>query len=373
MKKTIGLLLLPVLLAGAAWFAWSWWTEGRFIESTDNAYVEADITTIAPRVEGYVAEVRVVDNQPVKAGDVLLRIDDRDYRAKVAQAEARLEAAKAKIANIDSRLTLEAALIRQAEAGVASAEAEVARARGDQTRYAALAGRDFASQQRLATAVADAGKADAALTRARAVLAAEREQVGVLETERAGAVASLSEADAALTLARNDLEKTVLLAPVDGVVGNQGARVGQYVRAGSQLMSVVPVQAAYVTANFKETQIEGLKVGQPVRLSIDAYSGLTVTGRIESLAPASGARFSLLPPENATGNFTKIVQRVPVRIAVPADSPLAGRLRPGLSVVAAVDTRADGTPLRPAPAGTPMAAQAATLPAAPAAASAGSR
>ncbi|QJE74517.1 HlyD family secretion protein [Aerophototrophica crusticola] len=339
MKKRIGLLLVPVLLAGAAWGGWHWWTVARFVESTDNAYVQADITTISPRVEGYVAAVPVVDNQPIRAGDVLASIDDRDFRARVDQARARIAAQEAAIANIDSRLSLEQALINRAEADVASAQADLNRAEADRKRYAALAGRDFASQQTLSNTVADAEKAQAALRRAQAALVAERDQVAVLETEKARARATLAELKAALSLAENDLEKTVIRAPVDGVVGNQAARVGQYVRPGTQLMAVVPVQAAYVTANFKETQIEGLRVGQKVTVAVDAFPDLKAEGRIESLSPASGAQFSLLPPENATGNFTKIVQRVPVRVSLPQDGPLAGLLRPGLSVVVEVDTR----------------------------------
>lgn len=339
MKKRVGLLLVPVLLAGAAWGGWHWWTVARFVESTDNAYVQADITTISPRVEGYVAAVPVVDNQPIRAGDVLATIDDRDFRARVDQARARITAQEAAIANIDSRLALEQALINRAEADVAAAQADLNRAEADRRRYAALAGRDFASQQTLSNTVADAEKAQAALRRAQAALVAEKDQVAVLETEKARARATLAELSAALSLAESDLEKTVIRAPVDGVVGNQAGRVGQYVRPGTQLMAVVPVQAAYVTANFKETQIEGLRVGQKVRVEVDAFPDLAVEGRIESLSPASGAQFSLLPPENATGNFTKIVQRVPVRVALPQDGPLAGLLRPGLSVVVEVDTR----------------------------------
>ncbi|MGQ9366367.1 HlyD family secretion protein [Azospirillum sp. ST 5-10] len=342
MKKRLGLIVVVLLLAGAGWAGWSWWTDGRFLESTDNAYVEADITVVSPRIDGYVAAVAVEENQPVARGDVLLRLDDRDFRAKVDQARASAESVRASIATIDSRLALERALIAQAEADVASAEAELARARADRERYAALAGHNFASQQTLSNTVAEAEKARAALNRANAALAAERQQVRVLESERTAAEANLAEAEAALALARNDLERTVVEAPVDGIVGNLGARIGQYVHAGTQTMSVVPIREAYVTANFKETQIEGLRVGQPVHLRVDAYPDLEVTGRIASVAPASGARFSLLPPENATGNFTKIVQRVPVRVALPAEGPLAGHLRPGLSVVVTVDTREPG-------------------------------
>lgn len=345
MNRKIALMLaVPLLLAGS-YGGWHWWSVTRFQETTDNAYVEADITLISPRVEGHVAAVEVVENQVVQAGDVLLRLDDRDLKAKTDQARARRDAAAATIANIDSRLTLENALIRQADANVASALAEQRRAGADAQRYTALADREFASQQRLATSQADAQKAGAAMNRAQAALTAEKDQVSVLSTERVRAEATLKEAEAALELAESDLDKGVIRAPVAGVIGSSGARVGQFVKAGAQLMALVPVQDAYVTANFKETQIGRLRVGQPVELSIDAYPGLKIEGRIDSLSPASGAQFSLLPPENATGNFTKIVQRVPVRVALPKDGPLAGRLRPGLSVEVSVDTRNEGRDL----------------------------
>ncbi|KPF82598.1 hypothetical protein IP70_21610 [alpha proteobacterium AAP38] len=345
MNRKIALALAVPLLVAGTYGGWHWWSVARFQEATDNAYVEADITMISPRVEGYVGAVEVVENQMVQAGDVLLRLDDRDLAAKADQARARRDAAAASIANIDSRLTLSGALIRQADAGVAAAQAEQRRAGADAQRYTALATREFASQQKLATTQADAQKAGAALTKAQAALTAERDQLSVLSTERAKAEAALEEANAALVLAENDLEKSVIRAPIAGVIGSSGARVGQFVKAGTQLMALVPVQDAYITANFKETQIGRLRVGQPVELSIDAYPGMKVEGRIDSLSPASGAQFSLLPPENATGNFTKIVQRVPVRVALPKDGPLAGRLRPGLSVEVSVDTRHDGRDL----------------------------
>ena len=343
-RKIAVALAVPLLLVGS-YGGWHWWSVTRFQETTDNAYVEADITLISPRVEGHVAAVEVVENQVVQAGDVLLRLDDRDLRARKDQARARRDAAAAAIANIDSRLTLENALIQRAQADVTAALAEQRRAGADAQRYTALANREFASQQKLATTQADSQKAGAAMTRAQAALTAEKDQVSVLSTERTRAEAALKEADAVLELAESDLEKGVIRAPVAGVIGSSGARVGQYVRAGAQLMALVPIQDAYVTANFKETQIGRLRVGQPVELAIDAYPGVKIEGRIDSLSPASGAQFSLLPPENATGNFTKIVQRVPVRVALPKDGPLAGRLRPGLSVEVSVDTRKEGRDL----------------------------
>jgi membrane fusion protein (multidrug efflux system) len=345
MNKKLGLILAVPLLAGAGYAGWQWWSVGRFVESTDNAYVEAEIITLSTRVAGHIDQVAVVENQRVKEGDIILRLDDRDFRARVDQARAQRDAASAAISNIDSRLALEDALIAQASAELASADAEKQRAGADANRYTALATRDFASKQQLSTSQADAAKASASVKRARAALEAERGQIAVLRTQRVQAEANLAEANAALVLAESDLEKTVLRAPKAGVIGRNNARPGQYVNAGTQLMALVPVSDAYVTANFKETQIDHLRIGQPVTITVDAYHDLKVTGRIASLSPASGAQFSLLPPENATGNFTKIVQRVPVRIALPKTGPMAGKLRPGLSVEVAVDTRAGGKDL----------------------------
>ena len=222
------------------------------------------------------------------------------------------------------------------------AEADLTLARQDHERYQRLARDDFASEQRFQTATADLKKAEAGLAEAQAALASARNQTTVLEAERTKAEAEGRQAEASLDLARTNLDRTVIRAPEPGVIGNKGVRVGELVRSGDQLMALVPLPKVYVVANFKETQLDRMRPGQPVELEIDALPGSRFVGRVESFAPGTGSEFSLLPPENATGNFTKIVQRVPVRIAVPADSPLAGLLRPGLSVVASVDTRTPG-------------------------------
>jgi len=334
--------LLTVLAAGGH-FGWQWWTEGRFTESTDNAYVESDMTVIAPKVQGYVASVAVKDNQAVKAGDVLLAIDDADYRNRVAQAAARLATAQAAVASIDSKLALSGSTIAEARAGLASTEAELARAQQDLDRYRQLSARQFASTQRFDTAQADQRKAAAARDRAAASLAEAKGQVDVLKAGRHEAEAQAGEARAALAAAELDLANTVLRAPAAGIVGNRTVQPGQYVKAGSQLMVLVPDASTYVVANFKETQLAEMRPGQPVRIAVDAFDGREIAGRIDSFAPASGAKFSLLPPENATGNFTKIVQRVPVRIRLEAADPLVRQLVPGLSVEVAVDTRAEGS------------------------------
>ena len=322
MRNTAFLFVIAILAALAGAAGWYWWTEWRFVESTDDAYVQADTSIISPKIDGYVRQVRVRDNQSVAAGDVMFVIEDRDFAAKTAQAEAAVATAEATVATYANRLDFQQAIIGQAEASVTSADIDLERARLDQRRYAALTSSDFASRQRFETADADARKAQAALDKARAALTAERNQLAVLRSQKAEEEARLAQARASLALARNDLDNTVIRAPFAGVVGNRAARVGQYVKPGTQLAALVPLPQVYITANFKETQLTHMRPGQPAEIVVDAYPEERVTGTIESFSPASGAQFSLLPPDNATGNFTKIVQRVPVRIALPAEAPL---------------------------------------------------
>jgi membrane fusion protein (multidrug efflux system) len=342
LRKVLFIILPVVVLALATTGGWYWWNVLRFLQSTDDAYVQSDISLISPKVEGYIKEVRVADNQEVAEGSVLFVIDDRDFAAKVAQAEAAVATEEAMVTTYGSRLDLQRAMIEEAQAMLESAEADLSRAQRDFTRYSALMSSDFASRQRFEQAQADSRKAEAAVARSRAALAAAQNQLAVLRSQRHEEEGRRQQARATLQLARNDLENTVIRAPVSGVAGNRAGQVGQYVKAGTQLLSLVPLSRVYVTANFKETQLTHMRPGQLAAVSVDAYPDLTIDGRIESFAPASGAQFSLLPPDNATGNFTKIVQRVPVRIALPANSPFTGRLRPGLSVTVAVDTRDSG-------------------------------
>ena len=342
MRKALLLLLPLILLALGAAAGWYWWTEWRFLQSTDDAYVQSDISLISPKIEGYIKEVNVEENQPVAGGDILFVIEDRDFAAKVAQAEAAVATEEAAVDTFDSRLDLQRAMIDQAKAEVTAAEAEKARTERDFQRYKQLAASDYASRQRFETAQADDEKAAAALTQKRAAVTAALGTLRVLRAQRDEEKAKREQVRAALKLARIDLERTTIRAPVAGIAGNRAGQVGQYVKPGTQLLSLVPLPKVYVTANFKETQLTRMRVGQKAEISIDAYPDRPLKGRIESFAPASGAQFSLLPPDNATGNFTKIVQRVPVRIAVPADASLAGLLRPGLSVTVTVDTRTHG-------------------------------
>jgi len=349
MRNAAFLLVIAILVALGGTAGWYWWTEWRFVESTDDAYIHADTGIISPKIDGYIRQVRVRDNQSIATGDVMFVIDDRDFAAKAAQAEAVVATAEATVATYANRLDFQQAMIDQAQTSVTSAEVDLERARLDRRRYAALTSNDYASRQRFETADADARKAEAALGKARAALTAERNQLAVLRSQKAEEEARLAQARASLALARSDLDNTVIRAPFAGAVGNRAARVGQYVKPGTQLAALVPLPHVYVTANFKETQLTHMRPGQPAEIVVDAYPGERVTGTIESFAPASGAQFSLLPPDNATGNFTKIVQRVPVRIALPADAPLVQRLRPGLSVTVSIDTR------REAPAGSAAA------------------
>jgi membrane fusion protein (multidrug efflux system) len=339
-------------LFAVAAFGVHWWIVGRFMIGTDNAYVRADTVAIAPRVAGYIAMVAVADNQRVEAGDILARIDDRDYLAKVAQAEGAVASARAdvaaqeaRIANLGAQAERQRSLIAGNAATVAANEADARRAGLDYRRQTILVRQQVASAQHLETAEADASKTTANLAAANAALSAQRDYLPVLETERQVAVADLdkargvqAQAEAALALARIDLDDTVLRAPTAGTVGQRSLRVGQYAEVGTPLMAVVP-DGAYVVANYKETQIGSIRPGQPVAISVDAFGGAALTGHVDSFAPASGAQFALLPPDNATGNFTKIVQRMPLRIQVDREQKRAAELRSGMSVVTTIDTR----------------------------------
>lgn len=336
-KLLLVAVLLVLALGGAG--GWYWWNVLRFEQSTDDAYVQSDVTIISPKVEGYIKKVKVADNEQVAEGAILFKIDDRDFKAKAAQAEAAVSLEEASVASYDSRLKLQQAMIDQAAAVVQSAEADLTRNQQDYKRYAALMTSDFASRQRFEQAEADARKAEAGLAKSRAAFAAEQNQLSVLRAQQHEEQARLQQARANLQLAQNDLDNTVIRAPIAGVAGNRAGQIGQYVKPGTQLLSLVPLSSVYVTANFKETQLTRMRPGQAAEITVDAYPDVTLQGQIESFAPGSGAQFSLLPPDNATGNFTKIVQRLSVRIRVPADVAERGVLRPGMSVVVAVNTK----------------------------------
>ncbi|MBL6457900.1 HlyD family secretion protein [Belnapia sp. T6] len=339
-------LALLALAIGANW----WLLVGRWMESTDNAYVQGDIAVLAPRIEGHVAAIRVADHQRVSAGDALIELDGGLWRARLAEAEATLAETRAAIATNRQQLAQQRAQIESAEAQLEQARAEQVRALGEARRAGELVGAGWTSRQANERAVADQRKADSAVAAALAQLSVARQQLDVLEAMQAQQEARRDQAAAAVERARIDLGNTVIRAPFDGITGNRAAQLGQFVRTGQQLIAVAPPpERQWVTANFKETQLPRFRPGQPVRLKVDAFPGLVLQGRVESLAPATGALFSLLPPENATGNFTKIVQRVPVRLALDGEAAAKlALLRPGLSVAAEVDTREDPTAPRDA-------------------------
>lgn len=332
------------LVALATWSRYEWKT-GRFVESTNDAYVKADSTIIAPKVSGYIAQVLVQDNQHVQAGQVLARIDDRDFRANLDQASAKLAAADAEVDHLNAQLAEQEAIIAQAEAGVTSAQATLDLAKLDDTRYEEMAKVGYGSQQQAQQATTHLREHGADVNRQQAVLLAAKRQIDVLKTQQKLAAAQLQQARAVEHKAQLDVEYTTVVAPIDGTVGARSLRVGQFVQAGTQLMAVVPLQQVYVVANFKETQLGSMHGGQPVVLHVDTFADEELHGRVDSVAPVSGLEFSLLPSDNATGNFTKIVQRVPVKIVLDASQPELGQLRPGMSVEADVDTRALGAAL----------------------------
>jgi membrane fusion protein (multidrug efflux system) len=309
------------------------------MESTDDAYVGGDITVIAPKVSGFIARVAVADNQTVHAGDVLVKLDDRDYVAARARAIAAVAAQEAALGNLRATRHLQEAIIAQAQAGITSADAEIERTREDQTRYQRLQRLSAVSLQESQKADADYKDAIASGVKARAALAASQRQLDVIDSQTQQIQAALAQANADRDVAELNLSYTELRAPMDGTVGNRSARPGSYATIGAQLMSLVPARGLWVDANFKESQLARMHAGQPVFVEADVLPGQVLQGRVASLAPATGAVFSVLPAENATGNFTKIVQRVPVRILLDGDASALGRLRPGLSVVAKVDMR----------------------------------
>jgi membrane fusion protein (multidrug efflux system) len=338
-KRTGLALALFVGIGAAAEVGHGYFTTGRYLESTDDAYVKADSTIVSPKVSGYLAEVLVGDNQPVKAGQLLARIDDRDFRTALDQARADVSASEAAVRNLDAQIALQQPVIEQETADVAAAEANLKFAQEEQARYDGLMKSGSGTIQRAQQTDAALREKIAQLHHGKSGLIAAERKVDVLTTERAKAVAQLDHARAVEQQMALNLSYTGITAPVDGTVGARSLRVGQFVQAGTQLMAVVPLDAVYVVANFKETQLTHVRNGQPVEIRIDSFHGTRLKGHVDSLSPASGLEFALLPPDNATGNFTKIVQRVPVKIVLD-DHGLTGLLRPGMSAEPTVDTKA---------------------------------
>ena len=322
--------------------------------STDDAYLHADTTTVAPKVRGLVSAILVRDNQAVKAGQALVRIDPEEFDARVASADAELQDAQAKVASaqaalmsLDAEEKLANSNVHAAQTSIISSDAQNARASADRTRYERLVSSGAVAQRDADLYRAQALSAQSDADHSRAELLVSRNQAAVVSAKRPDLKAALGEAEAgvaraqaSLNLARQDQAHTVINAPIAGVVGDRQAQVGDYVQPGTRLLTLVPTQALYLTANFKETQTGRMLVGQPATIKVDALPGQVLHGHVESFAPGSGSEFSLLPYEPGTGNFTKIVQRVPVRIRLDPGQPALARLRPGLSVVATVDLTA---------------------------------
>jgi membrane fusion protein, multidrug efflux system len=333
----VGLGIVALIVAGI-WLA-RWWTVGRFIESTDDAYLQADSVTVAPKVSGYVTDVYVGHNATVKAGDPLVRLDTRQYQVALDQAQATIAARAADIQRAQADILQQHANIEQAKAQQQVARVSAQHARDEVQRYAPLAATGAETSERLSELTSTRDQALATLAANTAAVDAAETQIAATTAQIAQARAQLEAAEASARQAHLDLQDTVVRSVLAGKVGDRSVRVGQYVQPGTRMLSVVPVQSTYLTANFKETQVGHMRVGQPVILHVDALPGTDLHGVVDSFAPGTGAQFALLPPENATGNFTKIVQRIPVRIRIETGPETRSVLLPGLSVTADVDTR----------------------------------
>ncbi|MFN3676952.1 MAG: HlyD family secretion protein [Sphingomonas pseudosanguinis] len=341
-KRRIRLILIIVaavaIIGGVFWYA-RYKSVGQYMQSTNDAFIQADAVTVAPKVSGYVDKVFVGENQAVQAGQPLLQIDTRDYRAQTAQIEAQIGVARANAEGVQAQIKEQQAAIDRAEADLRAAQSDAAFAQAEVARYTPLAASGAESRERLSQLQNQARQANAKVAAANAALAASRRRIGTLNAQVQQARSQGQAARAQLDAAEVNLGSTTIRAAIAGRVGNKTVRVGQFVQAGTRTMSIVPVSQLYIEANFKETQLGLMRPGQPVKIEVDALEGVEIKGHVESVAPGTGAQFSLLPPQNATGNFTKIVQRIPVRIAVDADPQTRSLLVPGMSVEVVVDTR----------------------------------
>ncbi|CAM2151848.1 membrane fusion protein, multidrug efflux system [Pararobbsia alpina] len=338
-RKAVLLGIGAVAALGAIAWGVHWWTVGRFIESTDDAYLQADSVTAAPKISGYIAEVYVGDNQTVSVGQPLVRLDPRQYQVSLDQASATIAARKADIARAEAELAQQQANIAQARAQVEGARASDAYASEQVSRYAPLAVTGAETDERIAELRNTRKQAAATLAADQAALDSAQKQIPTTQAQVLQARAQLAAAVANASQARLDLDDTIVRSTIAGRVGDRAVRVGQYAQPGTRLMTIVPVQDIYLEANFKETQLGLMRPGQPATIHVDALSGEDLHGTVDSFSPGTGAQFALLPPQNATGNFTKIVQRVPVRIRVDASDAVRARLMPGLSVTVKIDTR----------------------------------
>jgi membrane fusion protein (multidrug efflux system) len=340
-----GRLAIPLFAVLAAFgfivlatLRWDAWVGGAVIQTTNDAYVRAELTRLSSRIAGEVLIVAANDFQRVTAGDLLVQIDPADYEAQVAQAEAGVTGAQAALDNLDNQVELQYATIAQGEAQQVSALAQEVETRQEQERQQSLTQTEAGTRQKLEQATAGYARAQADVRASRALIAAQRHQLEVLSGTKKQRAADLQGAKATLAAARLKLGYTKITAPFDGVVGERQVQPGDYVNIGSNLINVVPLPNVYVIANYKETQLTRVKPGQPVDVTVDSFPSQRLHGRVERIAPASGSQFALLPPDNATGNFTKVVQRIPVRIGLDKGQPLLERLLPGMSVVTQIHT-----------------------------------
>lgn len=336
------LILSGVVLAalgGGAYYGHQYWMDGRFMISTDDAYIEGDITNLSPKVTGYVAEVNVVANQHVKAGETLVTLDNGDYKIAAEQAEAQIATQQLTLARYDAQIAAARSAVAQAEAQKTALEATVRGAGITLNRQQDLASRKAGIRADLDNAQVAYDQAKANLAGADSAIASAKANIAVVTAQRAEAESQIHSLQLQKAKAERDLSFTVLKAPFDGVIGNLAVQDGDLVSPGQRLAALVPIENLYIEANFKETQVAGIKPGAKVKVEVDALEDHVIEGTVESISPASGAVFSLLPPENATGNFTKVIQRLPVRIALPRSVLDSGHLRAGLSVVVEVDSR----------------------------------
>ncbi len=343
LKEAALALAVVAGVAGAANYGHYYWTTGRYLVATDDAYVDAHSVLISPKVSGYVSEVAVEDNQKVTVGQVIARIDPRDYQTALDQARADVAAAQANISTLRRQITQQRLAVEQARQTVAADQAALLYSQQNYQRYTALAQTGYGTVQQAQQSAAEIREKQAALARDTTGVSVAEKQVSVYKAQLAQAEATLAQQQATGRQAELNLSYTTITAPFDGTIRVRTVTVGQYVQPGTQLMAVVPLRAVYITANYMETQLTHVRAGQSATIDVDTFPGVTVHGHVDSLAPASGQQFALLPPDNATGNFTKIVQRIPVKIDVDRNDPLAGRLRPGMSVEPTIDTKSADT------------------------------
>ncbi|MCJ2022970.1 HlyD family secretion protein [Methylobacterium sp. J-067] len=341
LRKLLLLGLLAAAVGGGGYEGWQWWSVGRFFISTDDAYVQADISVLAAKVSGYLEAAPVVNGQTVARGDVIAKLDDGDYRLALQSARDKLATQQSTIERIGRQADAAEAQVAQASAQVEASRADAVRADADYRRATQMQA-DYVAKSRIDQTKADRDRTEAAVKGAEAALLAAHANVDVLRAQQKEARNLSAELSTAVDRAQRDLDFTVIRAPFDGVVGNKAVEAGAYVAPGTRVAALVPLQSVRIDANFKETQVERMRPGQAVIVTVDAYPDRPIRGVVESFSPASGSVFSLLPPDNATGNFTKIVQRLPVRVKVPLDVAREGILRPGLSAVVKVDTREAG-------------------------------